>query len=402
MTGVPVTGALDPLVVRGAARLRPPRLRIAVVLWNGDVGGAEVVSLSIAQQLRSLGAETTVVFVEQPQPLASRIPAGCVSQRALGFTRGRDVLLHPHRYAAEIATAGPDGALLLECGTMAIGLRLGGYRGPIIAVEHGAILKERDHAPLRRALRQLARRFGASAADAEVAVSDFILERLREGPHARRLCRVYNGIDPDRFTPRQPVEGSTEDRSECVVAFAARLIPGKGADYLIEAFARVFTIAPARLVIAGDGPERRHLEALAASLGCAGAVEFAGLVHDMPGFWRAADIVAIPSAEFVEACGMVTLEAMSAGKPVVATRNGGLHEIVVHEQTGQLVAPADVEGLAAALSRYVANPDLRADHGAAGRARAHERFNITACAQAYLHLFKELGGDDGRTGAPFV
>jgi len=383
------------------AEIRGGRPRVAIVLWNGDVGGAEVVSLSIARQLRALGAESTIVFVEQPQPLAARIPEAGVPYRQLGFDRGHDVLRHPRRYAAEVARAGPDGALLLECGFMAVGLRLGGYRGPIVAVEHGAILKEHEYPLLRRGARRLARKAGAFAADVEVAVSGLILERMHEQPHASELRRIYNGIDPDRFTPRN-APTADHDRGECVIAFAARLIPGKGANHLIEAFARLTSTGRARLIIAGDGPERTRLERLARPVSCERPIEFAGLVHDMPGFWRAADVVVIPSAEFVEACGMTTLEAMAAGKPVVATRNGGLPELVLDGKSGRLVDPADVDMLAAALSRYVDNQALRLAHGSAGRARVCERFHIAACAKAYLELFAEVGAPsreaEGSTG----
>jgi glycosyltransferase involved in cell wall biosynthesis len=371
-----------------AARSTTGRRQVAVVLWNGDVGGAEVVSLSIAQGLRELGAEATMVFVEQPQPLAARLPDTGVSFRELGFDRGSDVLRHPRTYASEVARVGSGGALLLECGFMAAGLRLGGYRGPIVAVEHGAILKEQDHPRLRGSARRLARRAGARAADAEVAVSNFILERLREGPHADTLRRIYNGIDPAAFVASERAEGHSGE--ECVIAFAARLIPGKGADYLIDAFGRLPSGSRARLVIAGDGPERGRLEALARAVGCERSVEFAGLVHDMPGFWGAADVAVIPSAEFIEACGMTTLEAMAAAKPVVATRNGGLPELVLDGETGSLVASADAEALAAALSRYVEDPGLRASHGARGRKRVLERFDIAATARAYLGLFEEV------------
>jgi glycosyltransferase involved in cell wall biosynthesis len=214
---------------------------------------------------------------------------------------------------------------------------------------------------------------------------------MRERPHAEALRQIYNGIDPDRFTPRDELSADDPEREDCVVAFAARLIPGKGADHLIEAFARVTSTGRARLVIAGDGPERTRLEALARTVGGERSVEFAGLVHDMPGFWCAADVVVIPSAEFIEACGMTTLEAMAAGKPVVATRNGGLPELVVDGETGKLVAPADIDMLAAALDSYIDDRALRLAHGASGRVRVCERFHIATCAEAYLELFAEAG-----------
>jgi len=364
-------------------------LRLALVLWNGDVGGAEVVTASLSDRMRRLGAEVTLAFIEQPQPLAMRLANTDVPHQSLGFGRGRDVLRSPRRYAAEIARLGPDGALLVECGFMGGALRAGGYRAPIVAVEHGAILEVRG-SPARRHLPWwLARKSGAWADDIEVAVSDFILERLAGYPHAGVLRRIYNGIDPSRCEPQgEPVV--REDNGEYVVAFAGRLVRGKGHDYLIEAVARLRSIRSLRLRIAGDGPERTRLESLVNSLGVSAHVEFLGLVHDMPAFWQASDVAVVPSAEFIEACPMTPLEAMAASKPVIATRNGGLPELVLDGTTGLLVQPGDANALAEALRVYAEAPDLRVAHGADGRSRVTEHFHIDGCAQAYLNLFAGL------------
>jgi glycosyltransferase involved in cell wall biosynthesis len=363
--------------------------RLALVLWNGDVGGAEVVSLSLAEHMRLLGADATLVFVEQPQPLAARLPGTGIPHQSLGLGRGRDVLRHPRRYAAEVARFGPDGALLVECGFMGTALRTGGYRAPIAAVEHGAILKAPPRRELARLPWHLARMSGALAVDVEVAVSDFVLRRMQENPHASCLRRIYNGIDIARFTAEDSPSARSES-GECVIAFAGRLVHGKGPNYLIEAVAQLRATHSVKLQIAGEGPERPGLEALADSSGAGAAVEFLGLVHDMPAFWQAADVAVIPSAEFTEACPMTPLEAMASGKPVVATVNGGLPEIVLDGETGLLVAPADVGALSRALGAYAEDAELRRAHGARGRARIREDFAIAGCAQAYLDLFSEL------------
>lgn len=367
----------------------PHRRQLALVLWNGDVGGAEVVTVSLAEQMRQLGVDATVVFICQPQPLAARLDDADVPYRSLGFGRGRDVLRHPRRYAAEITRAGPDGALLVECGFMGAALRAGGYRTPIVALEHGAILEVRDYRWRRRPPWRLARMGGAWADNVEVAVSDFILERVRNHPHTAAVRRIYNGIDPTRFASANPSSARMGD-GECVVGFAGRLIYGKGPDYLIKAVARLRPTHSLRALIAGDGPERPRLESLAHTLGVDGMVEFLGLTYDMPAFWQATDVAVVPSAEFTEACPMTPLEAMASGKPVVATRNGGLPELVIHGKTGLLVPPADVDALAAALALYVEDRALRTYHGDCGRARVSERFHIAGCAQAYLDLFSDI------------
>jgi glycosyltransferase involved in cell wall biosynthesis len=363
--------------------------RLALVLWNGDVGGAEVVSLSLAGHMRRLGVEVTLVFIEQPMPLAARLGEAGVPYVSLGFARGREVLRHPRRYAAEIARVGPDGALLIECGFMGSALRAGGYGAPIAAVEHGSILEASNYRRLAGLPWHLARMSGAWADDVEIAVSDFVMSRMLAHPHADSVKRIYNGIEPARFSGvRTPTDQA--QNGDCRVAFAGRLIHGKGADYLIEAVARLQATHSVSLSIAGEGPERTRLESLANRSGAGAAVRFLGLTHDMPAFWQAANVAVIPSAEFTEACPMTPLEAMAAGKPVIATRNGGLPEIVLGGETGQLVEPASADALAHALALYADSTELRRSHGAAGQARVSEDFHIAGCAQAYLDLFSAL------------
>jgi glycosyltransferase involved in cell wall biosynthesis len=368
-------------------------LRLALVLWKGDIGGAEVLSVTLAEQLRRRGVEATVVFIEGSEPLGSRLDELGLPHRTVGLRRGRHILRHPVRYAREVAQAGPDGALLVTCGYMGGALRLGGYRAPIVAVEHGDVLYEKR----RRPLRWCARRAGAWADDVEVGVSEFIVGWLTAEPHAKEVRCIYNGIDLEvPGTPAaQPGEsGGRPDR--CALAFAGRLVFGKGADYLLQALAATATSAQTPLTIAGEGPERARLESLARELGLANSVTFAGLAHEMPRFWRQCDVAVVPSAEFVEACPMVPLEAMAAGKPVVATENGGLPELVVDGETGTLVPPEDPAALARAIDRYATDGELRRRHGDSGRRRALEMFGIGRCADEYLELFRRAAAAQNR------
>jgi glycosyltransferase involved in cell wall biosynthesis len=378
----------DDLRTRTASE--PDRQRkLALVLWRGDVGGAEVLNAKLAEHLRQLGADVTIVFVGTPWPLAERLSRTDIPYCSLGFGRGRNVLRHPRQYATAITRIGTDGALLVNRGYMAAALRAGGYRGPIIAVEHGSLLFDtQGRFTPRRLLQQIGRVTGAWTADAEIAVSDFMLDRMRQYAHADLTGRIYNGIDLGVY---RPAVASVPDRApNLVVGFAGRLVAGKGADHLIRAIEEVGRRIPAKLLIAGDGPERSRLESQAQELGVASKVEFLGVVDDMPSFWRQCDIAAIPSDTWVESFSMVTLEAMSCGKAIVASRAGAIPELIVDGTTGTLVTPGDVSALAGALVFYAEHPELRNKHGLAARARAVERFHIEACARAYLDLFAEL------------
>lgn len=362
--------------------------RLALVLWNGNVGGAETLSVALAERMRRFGAELTVLFVEQPLSLAVRLSAARIPYRSLGFGRGREVLRHPRQYAAGVAHSGRDGALLIERGFMGAALRAGGYRGPIIAVEHGALIGLQRFSKPRRMLWRIDYASGAWADDVEVAVSDFMLGRMQMYAHAHRTRRIYNGIDPDLHSR---VLGSTPDRGgELVVGFAGRLIRGKGTDHLIRALAQASMQVPIRLLIAGDGPERSNLESLAQALGIDSKVRFLGSIADPPAFWRTCDVATVPSDTFIESFSMVTLEAMTFGKAIVASRNGAIPELMIDGETGTLVDPGDVDALAQALVIYAEQPELRRKHGAEAHARVIERFHIDSCAQAYLDLFSEL------------
>ncbi len=362
--------------------------RLALVLWNGDVGGAEVLNLELADRLRRLGARVTILFVGTPWPLAERFEQARIPYVSLDLGRGRKVLLHPRRYAAETARVGADGALLMERGLMAAVLRAGGYRAPIVAVEHGALLAERrGRATGYRVLRELGRIAGAWADDTEVAVSDFMLAQMRRRAHARSTVRIYNGIDPDVYC--EAPTSSADSTDKLIVGFAGRLIDGKGAEHMIEALRLVGTDNALELLIAGDGPERGSLEAEASRLGLGSRVRFLGVIEDMVAFWQGCDVAAIPS-QAQESFSMVTLEAMSCGKAIVASRAGAIPELVIDEQTGTLVAPGDAGALARALARYAEQSDLRHSHGRAARARALECFHIEDCARAYVELFDKL------------
>lgn len=338
--------------------------------------------------LRRAGVDAEVVFLTDPGRLGRRLTSAGVPYRALGFRRGRDILRRPRRYAAEIARVGPDGALLVECGYMGVALRAGGYRGPIVATEHGALLipaKSR----VEWALRRLFRLGAAWSDDAEVAVSDFMLARMREQPHARRVCRIPNGID--LATPAPSLVPCNTGRP-FLVGFAGRLVPGKGADHLISAFAQVRERLPAKLLFAGDGPERARLDGLARDAGLAADIEFLGVVEDVGALWSRCDVAVFPSQTLPESFGLAALEAMSSCKPVVATSVGALSELVVDGATGTIVQPGDTAGLAAALVAYGKDPGLRHRHGSAARQRSIERFSIESCARAYISLFQELAG----------
>src|SRR5206468_4171447 len=156
---------------------------------------------------------------------------------------------------------------------------------------------------------------------------------------------------------------------------------------LLRAAARLAaSAARLRYVFCGDGGEAAALARTATPLG-AGVVELVGFRRDVAACLAAADIVALPSLR--EGLGVAALEAMAAGRPVVASRVGGLAEAVVHAETGLLVPPGDPTALAAALARLAGDPELRARLGAAGRERVLARYTAARMAEGTLACYED-------------
>jgi glycosyltransferase involved in cell wall biosynthesis len=378
---------------RAVSSARP--LRLALVCWSGRVGGAEVFSADLAVALRGHGVDAGVVIVGVDGPVGDRLDAACVPRATLGLPRGAHVLLHPRRLAAAVRALGQDGAILQSDGYLAAALRAGGYRGRIVAVQHGAVLLRPWLPAWQRVLREVDQLSGVRALDALVAVSDSALRVAGRHPHPRRMVTIHNGIDLQRYRP------CAEDVQEAglVIGFAGRLIEGKGVDVLLHGLARIPDDS-LRVEIAGEGPERNALQVLAHRLGVAQRVRFRGLVTDTAAFWRACDVAVVPShPPHVESFGIVAIEAMASGLPVVATANGALPELVAHGRTGTIVPEHDPEALATALDAYAAHPYLRVEEGSQGRADCERWFGIDRCAQAYLELFESLETGEGPTAA---
>ena len=194
---------------------------------------------------------------------------------------------------------------------------------------------------------------------------------------------IPNGVAVDVFAPN----GGPPARP-FTIGWAGRFVPGKGVDVLLRAFGAA-ELDGARLVLAGDGPERSGSERLARELGVAERVDFPGWIAADAGFWRGCDLAVAAPDGWVESFGLSALEAMACGVAVVATRNGGLAEVVEDGVTGRLVRPGDAAALAEAISAYANDPGLRSAHGAAARRRAEAQFSMEETARRYLELFEE-------------
>ncbi|MFC2095729.1 glycosyltransferase family 4 protein [Candidatus Bipolaricaulota bacterium] len=173
--------------------------------------------------------------------------------------------------------------------------------------------------------------------------------------------------------------------------FLGRLSPEKRGDLVLDAFAEIRVKHPrAQLVIAGDGAERKSLETQAAHLELGDCVQFHGWIRpeDVPAWINSATLLLLPSER--EAFGLAALEAGLMGRPVVASRRGGLPEVIEHDKTGLLVEPLDSAGVAEAAIWLLDHPDEARRMGEAAAVHTRERFIWEGCVNAHEALYEKL------------
>ena len=275
-------------------------------------------------------------------------------------------------------------------------------------------LHVRDEMTARLAPSLLRRRLPRAAA--VVGCSENVASALRAACPSANVLAIPNGVDVRRFTP--PAE--RPQRETVRLLYVGRISPEKGTHVLFDAFARLATDRSVELDVVGEeaipprdmlrllgGPEVRaeptagYLEACLARLpdSTRRRVRLLGKHphRELPALYREADMLVVPSLS--EAFGKPAVEAMACGLPVVATRVGGIPEVVAEGETGVLVPPNDAASLAAAVARLVGDPVLRARLGAAGRVRAEERFSYDRIAREVEALDVELASSQ-KTSSP--
>ncbi len=365
-------------------------LSVTHVVLSMDCGGLESIVLGLAREGRRLGQRVAVACLERTGAMASQV-------EALG---ARVICIHK-RPGLRLATVGRLESLLRELvpdivHTHHIGALF--YTGPaarragvpsVVHTEHGRYLSERRRT---RWLGRLAGRYASrflcvSPTIAAEAEAYHIVPR-------RKIQVVPNGIDLDRFRDRN--DSSRVRQSVGIppdapsIGTIGRLCEIKRQDLLIRAFRRVRArFANAHLVIVGDGPWMGLLRQLVVDLNLDDWVHFVGYQSQPERYLQAMDVFTLSSQS--EGMPLTILEAWAAGVPVVATRVGGLPELVEHGRTGLLVEFGDEAALAGAMGDLLANPDLSLRLRAAGR-EGVELFSLARMADAYQHHYLELLG----------
>ena len=186
---------------------------------------------------------------------------------------------------------------------------------------------------------------------------------------------VPNAVDTDRFHPSnngKHIRSRLSPDDQPLALFVGRLVPHKGVGILVRALSR---LERGRLVVVGDGPYRGWLEGLVRSKGLGERVVFAGPIGDawLPAYYAACDTVVLPSTSRLEAFGIVGLEGMASGKPLVLSDIPGVRDVITGEE-GHIVEPLDPDALAGALEDIWDYPERARQMGVRGRERAEREF----------------------------
>jgi glycosyltransferase involved in cell wall biosynthesis len=235
-----------------------------------------------------------------------------------------------------------------------------------------------------------------------IAASDAIRHMLeQDGIPAARTVTVHEGVDVDRVGAAPPVnvhEVLWLPHHAPVVGNVAALVAHKGQRHLVEAASLVLREVPdARFVILGEGELREQLERQIRDHHLEKHVVLAGFRHDVIGCIKGFDLFVMSSVS--EGLGTSLLDAMACAKPIVATRVGGIPEVVEDQVTGLLVPPRDHKALAAAIVRQLRDPELRRRMGHAGLRRVRERFNVDRMVAETAAVYERVVGTGDAAGS---
>lgn len=235
-------------------------------------------------------------------------------------------------------------------------------------------------------------RFGIESSDGVTAVSEWLKQKTFDSLGVKKNIQVIpNFVDPGRFNRSGKTVEATRRWAcggEKLIGHASNFRPVKRIGDVLAAFELVQRKVPSRLLMIGDGPERSKAEAWAREHGVEDRTIFLGNVPDIEGVIAACDLFLLPSE--TESFGMAALEALASEVPVIATRTGGLPEVIVDGEVGYLVEVGAVEAIAERAIALLENEDLRARMGTAARDHALSKFNVSKVIPRYLSFYQKV------------
>jgi glycosyltransferase involved in cell wall biosynthesis len=336
---------------------------------------------AFGRQLREEGHVVTVLNRRQ-----GGVDFSCARRLSAFFQRERVRVVHAHHYSPFFYA------------TAARGLNV---RPSVLYAEHGPSASGRS--PARRTLYN---RLALRTTDRLVAVGQAMRDAMvrNDGFPFETVKVIYNGVDTTVFTTTQCNRTATRSAlgaaaGQFVVIHVARLDPVKDHLTALKAIERVIhTRSDVRLLLVGEGSERARIESEIASRRLAAQVQLLGLRDDVSNLLCSADLFLLTSLN--ETAPVAAIEAMCAGLPVVATRVGGVPEVVLDGVTGFLTPPGDSEALADAILRLIAIPRLASEMGRLGRQRAEQLFSHTQMSWQYQGCYDDMLRHHGSIDRP--
>lgn len=262
----------------------------------------------------------------------------------------------------------------------------------IIHGEHGWNIDDPQGRNFKR--RMVRRMLSGAAVDRFVVVSEDIRRWMVDsiGIKDTKITKILNGVDMKRFYPgnkngaRRALGFSEKD---VLIGTVGRLDPIKDQQLLLQAFSHLQGDGnELRLILIGDGPEKRSLESIKEKLPCKDRIVFLGERNEVEKILPALDMFVLSSKN--EGMSNTILEAMAVGLPVVATSVGGNLELVTRGKTGLFFEPGDIRGLAEALKFYISHEEEKRLHGANGRRKAEQHFSLSRMVEEYETLYVSL------------
>jgi glycosyltransferase involved in cell wall biosynthesis len=363
--------------------------RVLLLSTSLGLGGADRQILYLAKALLASDYDVRLVTMVPPEEMGRQALAEGLPITSLNMQRGRADAQSFRRFVSLLRDWQPHVLTSFMYHANILGRVAGRMAGVPLIVS--SIRSERNGSTFRDWLMRLSNWMDDCCTINSRQVADSLAQRRLI--HRRKSRVIPNGVDLAALTPA--ADDRLRVRNELAVAPAeflwlaiGRLLDQKDYPTLLQAF-QPLAQSPARLAIAGRGPQQEELQRQARDLGIAQRVTFLGVRHDIPALLGAADAFVLSSAW--EGMPNVVMEALASATPVVATQVGGVQELVEPGESGLLVKPGDPNALSAAMRRLMTlSVEERRSMGVRGRNHVASHYGLPAMAARWMSLYEEL------------